>query len=462
MVDLNKIRDEVYPLLIKAEHIRRKHLFYQKIFSVLMSLMIFGFLLLPMVTYFNNAGFSKWIANVTQGSSWNPFQLIATVYWVLFFITMVASYTTKNKYRTSEREILKKALHKMVPEFKFDFKKQISPKLIEESKLLPSYAQVKKNKQSSYNLHFGTLSGRVGDTQIAMGDVNIINQGVYSSFLMYIPLFPYLNFVYNYIRPWFSKHHSNENMGSSFVGMFAVVDFNKKFNGHTIVLSDAMEKRVGHLAKNLQNFNAARGILVELEDTEFENDFMVYSTDQVEARYILSTSLMERITRLKRKIDKPIMLSFNKNKLYLGIQHPYGFLCLNKEESLLKSDVFETNNDILFDDFIKEWNNYSEFQEKNGRFNISSILRMSEPKLQKNNIIEYEIPNNTASIELLKEREELISYMNKNLNGNFQLKVFINKKLEKKTPITNTDKYLFMSKKNSNLEILKKKFNLKI
>ena len=68
MVDLNKIRDEVYPLLKKAEHIRRKHLFYQKIFSVLMSLMIFGFLLLPMVTYFNNAGFTKWIANVTPVS----------------------------------------------------------------------------------------------------------------------------------------------------------------------------------------------------------------------------------------------------------------------------------------------------------------------------------------------------------------------------------------------------------
>ena len=49
----------------------------------------------------------------------------------------------------------------------------------------------------------------------------------------------------------------------------------------------------------------------------------------------------------------------------------------------IKSDVFETNNDILFDDFIKEWNNYSESQEKNGRFNISSILRMSEPKLKK-------------------------------------------------------------------------------
>ena len=131
-------------------------------------------------------------------------------------------------------------------------------------------------------------------------------------------------------------------------------------------------------------------------------------------------------------------------------------------EKNINSAVFETNNNILFDDFIKKWNSYTDSQEKNGRFNISSILRMSEPILKKNNIIEYEIPNNTASIELLKEREELINYLNKNLNGNFQLKVLINKKLEKKTPISNSDKYLFMNKKNSNLETLKIKFDLKI
>ncbi|MBW8200587.1 DUF3137 domain-containing protein [Flagellimonas abyssi] len=342
MVDLNKIRDELHPLLLKAEQIRRKHIVYQSVFSILMSLMIFGFLLLPIITYFNNAGFSKWIANVTEGSSWNPIQVIATLYWVPFFITMIASYTTKNKYKAMEREIITIALNKMVPELKFDPKRQITPKLIEESKLLPSYAQIKKsqNKQGGYNLHFGTLKGTVGNTSITMGDVNIINQGVYGSFLMYIPLFPYLNFAYNYMRPYFSKHHSTENLGSSFVGMFAVVDFNKKFKGYTIVLPDAMEKRVGYLAKNLQTLNAARGELVHLEDMEFENDFMVYSTDQVEARYILSTSLMEKITRLKRKIDKPIMLSFNKNKLYLGIQHPHGFLCFDKKKNLLTSNVF--------------------------------------------------------------------------------------------------------------------------
>ena len=29
-----------------------------------------------------------------------------------------------------------------------------------------------------------------------------------------------------------------------------------------------------------------------------------------------------------------------------------------------KSEVFETNNNIVFDDFINEWNSYTESQEK--------------------------------------------------------------------------------------------------
>ena len=35
------------------------------------------------------------------------------------------------------------------------------------------------------------------------------------------------------------------------------------------------------------------------------------------------------------------MLSFYGNKLYLGVQNPHGFLCLNKKESLLSSNIFE-------------------------------------------------------------------------------------------------------------------------
>ena len=40
---------------------------------------------------------------------------------------------------------------------------------------------------------------------------------------------------------------------------------------------------------------------IELEDPEFMEHFRVYSTDQVEARYILSPSMMERLLAFRRE-----------------------------------------------------------------------------------------------------------------------------------------------------------------
>lgn len=348
MNEIQKLQEALFPQLQQAEKLRKKHVFFKKLFSILVLLMILGFLFSPMIIYLNNAGFSKWIGNTMKGKSTSPILLIMVLYWLPFFIILIASNSYKNKYKAVEKELLKSVLGKIAPEFRFNPRKQISSKQIEESKLLPTYFQVGKNKthQKAYNLDLGTLTGKVGETSITLGNVNINNQGIYNSFLMYIPLFPFLFTVYNYVMPYFSKHHSTENLGSNYVGMFAVADFNKKLNGHTVILPDIIEKRMGYLAKNLQALNFTRGQLVHLDNPEFENDFVVYSTDQVEARYILSTSLMERITNLKRRIDKPMMLSFNKNKLYMGIQQPHGFLSLSKSKSLIKPDVFE----ILYED----------------------------------------------------------------------------------------------------------------
>lgn len=48
----------------------------------------------------------------------------------------------------------------------------------------------------------------------------------------------------------------------------------------------------------------------KLEDPEFEKHFAVYSSDQVQAGYILSTSLMSRIVDFKEKSSRRIHLSF--------------------------------------------------------------------------------------------------------------------------------------------------------
>src|SRR5690606_23428736 len=63
---------------------------------------------------------------------------------------------------------------------------------------------------------------------------------------------------------------------------------------------------------------------VNLEDPRFTNQFIVYSTDQVEARYVLSMAFMEKIIALKEKFDQSILLSFQNKQMYLAVKNKHG------------------------------------------------------------------------------------------------------------------------------------------
>jgi hypothetical protein len=125
----------------------------------------------------------------------------------------------------------------------------------------------------------------------------------------------------------FSELHAEYKSGSGknqswhtiFKGLFFIADFNKHFRGQTVVLPDTAEKLFGGLGKMLQEWNVSRADLIKLEDPEFEQEFVVYADDQVEARYILSTSLMQRILDFKRKTGNKIYLSFTGSRVYVAV-----------------------------------------------------------------------------------------------------------------------------------------------
>lgn len=104
-----------------------------------------------------------------------------------------------------------------------------------------------------------------------------------------------------------------------FQGVFFVADFNKDFRTRTIVLPDTAEKVFGFLGRKLQDWNFSRPDVIRLEDPEFEQEFCVYGDDQVEARYILSPALMQRILKLKQKFGSKLYLSFIESKVYIAI-----------------------------------------------------------------------------------------------------------------------------------------------
>jgi hypothetical protein len=121
------------------------------------------------------------------------------------------------------------------------------------------------------------------------------------------------------------KHEDSKNRTSYstiFKGLFIVSDFNKLLKGQTVVLPDTAQSTFGNLIGNwLQSKNMARDELVKMDDVEFEKEFVVYSTDQIEARYILSPSLMKKLLTFKKKSKHPIHISFIGSHIYMAIEY---------------------------------------------------------------------------------------------------------------------------------------------
>ena len=93
------------------------------------------------------------------------------------------------------------------------------------------------------------------------------------------------------------KRH--ETWVTIFRGLFFHADFNKHINGNTYIEPDNAERLFGSWGRKLQGSN--KGKLVKLEDPEFEKLFVVFSTDQVEARYILTPAIMHALVELRKR-----------------------------------------------------------------------------------------------------------------------------------------------------------------
>ncbi len=108
----------------------------------------------------------------------------------------------------------------------------------------------------------------------------------------------------------------NRRRVTKFRGAVITLKFNKKFSGRTIVKKDhGVIGNFGH-----KKFDGdLKGLeKIHLEDPEFEKMFEVYSTNQIEARYLLTTSFMERLKSLSNFFKaKKVEASFCDNFLFL-------------------------------------------------------------------------------------------------------------------------------------------------
>lgn len=118
-----------------------------------------------------------------------------------------------------------------------------------------------------------------------------------------------------------SKSKTEVSISELFKGVLFKSDFNKNFNGHTLVIPDYSRSVFGSVFGEMLNELIGRmwKNLVKLEDPVFESNFSVFSDNQIEARYILTPSMIERINGLKEAIPFPFKISFTGNAMFIAI-----------------------------------------------------------------------------------------------------------------------------------------------
>jgi hypothetical protein len=110
-----------------------------------------------------------------------------------------------------------------------------------------------------------------------------------------------------------SKGRTRTTWVTVFRGQCLVVHFHKKFEGVTKVYRDA-----GALNFFKKLSQIGKGQRVKLEDPVFEKAFEVYSTDQIEARFLLTPDFMERLLGLERTFKgKQVRCAFSGGEMFL-------------------------------------------------------------------------------------------------------------------------------------------------
>ena len=151
--------------------------------------------------------------------------------------------------------------------------------------------KLKKEVVSKILSIYGNLYFSESKDVISYKDIR--SMGLFPSFTeksdddIVIGLYKGCNFVINECKLRHTERYGkNSTTVTDFSGLLIKIQINKNFSGKTIVGNK------WHITK-LNGFAD-----VVLEDVEFMKSRKVYSTDQIEARYILTTSFMERLKML--------------------------------------------------------------------------------------------------------------------------------------------------------------------
>ena len=113
-----------------------------------------------------------------------------------------------------------------------------------------------------------------------------------------------------------SKGRTHTYWVTIFEGLFVVADFHKHFKSEVYVTPDFAESTFGRVGRFFQKMG---GNLEEMESPAFEKAFVVRATDPVEARYILTPDMQERMLELRGRLNDDVRFAFRESRVFTTI-----------------------------------------------------------------------------------------------------------------------------------------------
>lgn len=152
-----------------------------------------------------------------------------------------------------------------------------------------------------------------------------------------------------------TKNGTRTEWHDIFKGIIFAADFNKNFNGVTIIRPKNFGNALGAwFSKNV--FSFGDNDVVKLENPDFDKTFVTYGSDQIEARYILTPAMMERVLKLNHETKYDITLSFIESRMYIAFPLDRNYFEAPVFKSLLNPTAL--NDDIttikFMYDIVKE------------------------------------------------------------------------------------------------------------
>lgn len=107
----------------------------------------------------------------------------------------------------------------------------------------------------------------------------------------------------------------NSHYSTMFIGQWYIFDFNKSFVSDVQII----DKDFNYSSRNRffqKNFNS-----IQLEDIDFNNLFNTYAKNDIDAFYLITPHLSEKIKNLKKTLNHELIFCFNNNKLHIGVNN---------------------------------------------------------------------------------------------------------------------------------------------